>query len=1811
MRALLTAVFCLTLALPATAQDASPVPERRLVLTENMDLVGADLVQIFDTTLDSCEAACLSNPACQAITFNARNGSCFPKSTVTGQVPYQGAYSGVVQAAAPGLIAQARQRAGDLAFLQAEDLRQARDQAAGLGRAHLTGDWGADQLLSAAAQSRRAGDIAGAARLTGAALNLTDAADQWLDYARLTLALPGDDEAHRDQAGRAVSAGVNGYLRAAPAALRAEALLVLAEALQRADRGRDSVPALRLAQSLSARDDIAAALADAADKYGFRITEHQVEADSAAPRICALFSEPLARAGTDYAPYVALPEPGLSVEPEGSQLCVAGLKHGARYALTFRAGLPADTGEALTRDVTITAYVRDRAPVVRFPGRAYILPRAADAGLPVETVNTSQLDLKLFRISDRNLVAAMRADYFARSLDYWSGADFTGSLAEEVWSGTAEVGQELNRDITTRLPVQEVTGPLGPGIYALQAALPGVDPSETPPALQWFVVSDLGLATLSGSDGLHVVVRGLSDAAPRTGAEVQLVSRANAVLGTARTDDQGHAMFDAGLAAGRGAAAPALVSVAMGEDIAFLSLTEPEFDLSDRGVAGLPPAPPIDVFVATDRGAYRAGETIHVTALARDSGARALSGVPLTAVLIRPDGVEHARTLADAVGAGGHVLTFPLAPGVPRGTWRLDILADPKAPPLASQRVLVEDFLPERIDFALTLPQGPFPAAALPELTLAARWLFGAPGAGLTAEADLRLSAAESVPGFEGFRFGRHDDPVSPWYEGLSAGQTDVTGALTIPVTLPDAMALPSPQPLAARVAVRLAEGSGRPVEREITRIVLPASPAPGIRPMFQGDTVAEGGEARFQIVALGPDGAPAAVPLHWRLNRVETDYQWYAMYGNWTWEPVTRRTRIAEGDLTATAGPAEIAAQVTWGRYELIVETTAGDYAVASVGFDAGWYAPADTLASPDRLELSLDKPAYRPGDTARLRLVPAADGVAVVSVLSNRVIALKTVAVTAGENLIDLPVTDDWGPGAYVTASVLRPLVAAAADRVPARALGLAHAAVDPGTRALAARFAVPAKSAPRAPLPVTLKVDGVAPGDTAFATIAAVDLGILNLTGFAAPDPQGHYFGQRRLGVALRDVYGRLIDGRTGAEGIIRSGGDGDRGLSMQAPPPTEELVAYFSGPLTIGADGTAQTEFQMPAFNGTVRLMAVVWSQGGVGQASADVLVRDPVVVTASAPRFLAPGDQARLMLDITHASGPAGRVGLDLTAEGLTLGASPSSVELAELGTARVTVPLTAGAAEGVETVLVRLTTPEGRVLDKVLTIPVQRNDPAISRQSRFDLAAGASFTLDAEVFAGLAPGTGTATLTLGPLARFDAAGLMAALDSYPYGCTEQTVSKALPLLHMSALAEPEGARPRIAAAVARVLTNQAASGAFGLWSPESGDLWLDAYVSDFLSRARAQGHAVPDAAFRNAMDNLRNQVNYAPDFSADTNGGGVGLAYALMVLAREGAAAAGDLRYYADVKGDDFATPLAAAQLGAALAAYGDQTRADAMFARAARLMGRAGDEGQIWRADYGTALRDQAAVLALAAEAGSTAVPLEAAGATLASRIAGQPLSPQEAAWALMAAQGLIDRPGTEGLTLNGAALARPTLQVTDAEAAAAPGAVANGSGKATTLTLTTTGVPEVAEAAGGTGYAITRRYYTLEGAAMDPAEVAQGTRLVTVLEVTPQGGGAARLMVADPLPAGFEIDNPNLLRGGDIAALAWLEVTDATRMTEFRQDRFLAALDWQSDDPFRLAYLVRAVTPGRFHHPAASVEDMYRPGYHARTGTGSVRVR
>jgi uncharacterized protein YfaS (alpha-2-macroglobulin family) len=158
----------------------------------------------------------------------------------------------------------------------------------------------------------------------------------------------------------------------------------------------------------------------------------------------------------------------------------------------------------------------------------------------------------------------------------------------------------------------------------------------------------------------------------------------------------------------------------------------------------------------------------------------------------------------------------------------------------------------------------------------------------------------------------------------------------------------------------------------------------------------------------------------------------------------------------------------------------------------------------------------------------------------------------------------------------------------------------------------------------------------------------------------------------------------------------------------------------------------------------------------------------------------------------------------------------------------------------------------------------------------------------------------------------------------------------------------------------------------------------------------------------------------------------------------------------------------------------------------------------------------------------------------------------------------------------------------------------------------VTVSGAPTVPEPAADKGFRVERKYYTLAGKPADPAKARQNERFAVVLKITEPKPMFGRVIVADYLPAGFEIDNPRLVSSGETGTLAWIEDAQEPVSAEFRDDRFSAAFDRKAEDQsvFTVAYVVRAVSPGRYVHPQAYVEDMYRPDRFGRTASATVEV-
>jgi alpha-2-macroglobulin len=1643
-----------------------------------------------------------------------------------------------------------------------------------------------------------------------------DDASSWLRLARTILQIkPRDDREKALLLDRASTAAYIAYQRAGDRDQEADSLSALGRTLADRQQWRSALDSLRLSLELRETAELRGQYEKMRAEHGFRLLDFTVDSDSISPRACFQFSEELPGRRTDFSPFVSIvgmDRPAISASEK--QLCVEGLKHGERYSMTLRAGLPSIVKETLAKSAEFTIFIRDRKPFVRFSGKAYVLPRTGQRGIPVLSVNTKAVTLSIYRIGDRNLIDTLLGYDFQRNLSRYQAEHLANERGAKIWGGELAVESRLNAEVTTAFPLDEAVKDLGPGVYAITAEPKDVVSGDYgQQATQWFIVSDLGLTAYSTHDGIDVFVHSLAGTEPRGSVEVRLVARNNEVLAARQTDRNGFIHFEAGLARGEGGVAPAAIVAGEKNDYAFLSLKSPAFDLSDRGVVGRPVPTGLDAFVYTERGVYRTGETVAVTALLRDARGAAAPNVPLTLVIARPDGVEYRRAVVPDQGLGGRSMSVPIVASASTGTWRVAAYTDSKRPPVGETTFMVEDYVPDRIEFDLTSTEKGMSRSAPAQLRVDGHYLYGAPASNLDLSGQITIAAAKELPGFAGYAFGLFDDEVTAVRQELDdLPSTDATGKAAFPVKLDKVP--PSSRPLEAQVTVSMSESGGRAVERKLALPVTPDAAMLGIKPMFSGRALADGANAEFDVVMVAPDGKTQAKSgLRYDLLKVESSYQWYRQNGQWEYEPVKRTERVASGTVDLTADkPAHISEPVKWGRYRLEISTGDANGPVTSLSFDAGFYAEANA-DTPDLLEVALDKPDYKPGDTMNVAVTARAAGRLTVNVFTDRLVASQSQDVKAGAVRMSLSVGRDWGTGAYMVATLRRPLDAAA-QRMPGRAIGVQWFSIDKAAHTLALDMKVPATMRPSSILTVPVKLAGLSSGEEARVVVAAVDVGILNLTHYKPPAPDDYYLGQRRLIAEIRDLYGQLIDGMQGARGQIRSGGDAG-GAELSGSPPAQAPLALYSGIVTVGRDGAAQVQFDIPAFAGTVRLMAVAWSKDKVGKAVGDVIVRDPVVLTATLPRFLRTGDRGAVQLELDNVEGAAGTYTIAALADGAAKleGSASQMLKLTTKQRDRVSIPVGASGS-GSSTVIVKVSGPDNFALERSYLLDVRPATQILTRRSVRTLAKGETLTLSKDLFADFVPGTGRAGLSVAVSTSLDAATLLNALDRYPFGCTEQIASRAMAMLYVNELAtqarlaSDREIDQRIKDAIPRLLARQDSNGSFGLWSVGGDDPWLDAYVTDFLTRARERGFDVPATAYTLAVDRLRNYVATSPE---PNKNGGRELAYALYVLARNGAAPIGDLRYVADVKISEVATPIAKAQIAAALAMVGDKARADSVYLAALDAISPQ-PRLDLGRADFGSALRDAAALVTLASEGRAPQKTIDDAVLRIDSaRALSASTSTQEDAWLVLAARALAKQLNAISLSVNGEVRQGAFYRNLRADDPASL-AVANQGESNVQAVVSVSGSPLTPEPMAEQGFKIERSYHTLDGDKVDPAKTKQNQRFVVVLKMTEPQPQLGRVIVADYLPAGFEIDNPRLVSSGETGTLAW--ITDAAEPvnTEFRDDRFTAAFDRNKDSSpvFTVAYVVRAVSPGRYVLPQAKVEDMYRPDRFGRTATGAIEI-
>ena len=1555
-----------------------------------------------------------------------------------------------------------------------------------------------------------------------------------------------------------------------------------------------------------------------------------LETQELSPRACLQFSQPLDDSGKiNYADYVRITpttKPAISVNQ--SSLCLGGLAFDADYRVTLRAGLPAADGSTLAEATDVSVAFGDKPAFVGFAGDGVILPRLEADGLGIETVNVEKVKLTVRRISDRGVfqkaITAGEANG-EEDYTYLYGEDDGQHGGVVVFTGEISTKGDRNNATTTVFPLGAALKSLDPGAYFVQAediSTGTQGQRRRANAWRWIMYTDMALTTYRSHTGLDVFVRSIATARPATGVEIVLLARNNDVLARSTTNADGRVNFDGALLRGQGSlSARYLLAYGAQDDFAAQDLSRAPLDLSERNIGGRRAPAKVDGFVYLDRGIYRPGETVHIAGLLRDQGGHAVDDRAVMLKVFRPNGTLAHESRVTDLAIGGLSVDYEVPRSAARGQWRIALEAD-GAGLAGSTSFSVEDFVPQRLEVNLTTDETtPIIAAEKREVKVAARFLYGAPASNLEVESEVRYRVDPNpFPDHKGYRFGPEKNRINETFRKLPNQKTDSEGAALVRLNGADAPPA-NGAPLRADLVVGVVEPGGR-VVRESARIPVRFDETyVGVRLEDNKRSVSQKEDAVLEAILLGRDGTLTKGELEWQLVREEYWFDWYRDGERWRWRRQYRDVLVDQGRVrTDGKTAASISKQLDSGSYRMAV-WQAGSKAKTERSFYVGWRSYGAGVDSPDQAALSVLDEKTAPGTRARLFLDAPYAGEAMIVVATDKIQRIQRVKVEEKGREIVIDTDPAWGNGFYVMATIVTPRDASA-QPVPRRAMGVAYVPFDMSERTLDVSLASDEVFRPRQTLNLPVSIKGVAPGNDVMVTISAVDEGILRLTKFASPDPVSYYFGKKALGLSVFDDYGRILNANLGA--AMRFGGDqiGGEGLSVV---PTKS-VALYSGLVRIDGQGQAVVPIEVPDFNGELRLMAVAWTKDKIGNSAQPLTVRDRVPAEISLSRFLSPGDSAVATLLIDNVDGQAGDYVATIGGSGPINLDRVETVTLAKSEKKVLEFPLTAS-SEGIGFVSLDVAGPDGFKVSRAYPIQVRSPWFPVSETTTITQKPGEAFALSTALSEGYVPGSGEITLSYSRLRGIEPGPLLDALYRYPYGCTEQLTSSSFPLLFVDRLGGevgrgPERAvRPRVQAAINKLLDRQSPDGAIGLWrvGDRYANAWLGPYVADFLFRARQEGYAVPQQSLELAYNavssiaeiNQYGRVGYVFRVNAEKNEDTNerlrlrSAAYAHYVLARAGRADLSDLRYFHDRLMAKVQNPLAMAHIGAALAHFGDKARADSAF-RAA-LAGNGFDNR--WNY-YQTPLRDAAGIVALISEAGFDHL-LDQATENLTSKTKDpNDMHTQEKAFVLMAANALLKSAGPVNIAVDGnemSDLAPSPVFTPSAQEVSAGKTYENRSDAPLYLSVTRTGTPESAPLSASNGVTLSKRVVDRRGRNIDLSSVVQNERFVIELSGRAGDKRSHPLIIADLLPAGFEIET--ILKRGD-SAYPWLSGVSYARVAEARDDRFVAAVTVDNGNRFKVAYLVRAITPGTFTMPGGVVEDMYRPGIFARTAPAKLTI-
>lgn len=1172
---------------------------------------------------------------------------------------------------------------------------------------------------------------------------------------------------------------------------------------------------------------------------------------------------------------------------------------GQTYEMIIRRGVPSseENRDPLPYDIVRVLEFPDRAGDVSLELSGNYLAPEDDVNLPVSTMNIDELEVRAEPVLPQNIVLYAQIEHgslYASGTKPYTGRGNTVKF---------KVKSELNRQIHTDIPFAQVIGKGERGIFCLHGL-----GSE-----RMVCVSDIGLMATVDETSTRVWATSLSSGKPLPGTKLRVCTENNIVLGEGEANGDGIASFTYGKDAGK----PFLVFAqsADGRDMTYLPFI-PKLDTTEpftgKTFRNAPSAyleeGACEAYVFLDRSIYRPGDPVFVQAILRDKDCRAPRPFPVV-VEIRHSWAGPVLTseqaLPDETGAVVFSDEMELPEYAMGGRWRVRVKTpggeNEEGRVLGETELRVESFTPRQIKVAVEGLESETTYGATNAFSVRADYLFGKPAANLEVQAKVAFSDTPFTPdGWKGWSFHNPERRLKPFHNDYEKNRLDENGRNEYLLSLPEDE-FDGNKPGSAVKAVfeaTVLEPGGRPVAARAETLMHAYPYYIGLKP----DTYdpRPGTTNTLSVVLVTPNGSlrRGVQPAKAVLSSVTHFYGYIRNpNGTYSWTSERRVKKISEHPVSLERITKIPFAAPASGSYLLTVRTPDGvENAYAFDAYGADGCAPVSNLENPGKVELSFDKPVYRAGETARLKIKAPFTGTAELTLLHKDVLSQRVIALTETTSDVELKVERDWYPNIYAAVRVVNistNTLGWSARRAGGRASlrierpeNAFHVALDANVRIM--------------PDGSRLTADVAVPGAPAGSrvTLMVVDESIHQLTDEPCPDPVGFFGRERKCPAWMYDFYSQimLVTPSPAARAAI-GGDDGDDEELMKRVSPVRSrrfkpLALWKPGvPLVNGA---AHVDMELPEFSGEVRVTAVAWSDTASGASKVHAKVAPKLVVQPDAPRFLAGGDMADMTLTLHNNSGGDDTAAYEISFSG-ALGDTAlrkGVIPLVKGASKTLRFPIGArqtGYGEGAITVK---TEGCGETHTQTLYLPVRPAVPLTTTYECVTLKAGESKTF-------LLPnGVVTNAVRQNVVVRKSAysqflPALQYLLD-YPYGCLEQTVSSVFPLiaadgafgrLGCTNAAQLAEARAKIEEAIDWIDT-MGAGDFYTIWPRISDhDDGLSCYAGYFIASASRAGVDVADYSLKNARRILR-YVASDPKASVDNR------AYAC-----QGLSAMGDFRH--------------------------------------------------------------------------------------------------------------------------------------------------------------------------------------------------------------------------------------------------------------------------------------------------------------------------